>query len=154
MRWENHGRFGPIRASLRMKVTLGVIGSLLLVFSGIAFIQVTRHETAAISWENVLSMAGAVIASVLVVNLVLNWSVLKRLNALTTVVISFDGGRRHLRFPDNGVDEIGRLTEAFNDMGRHIETKEAENRVLSDDLSQQSMLRGQLLERLITAQED
>ena len=154
MRWENHGRFGSVRTSLRMKVTLGVVGSLSLIFSGIIFIQVARHETAAISWANLLSMGVVVIATVLAVNLVLSWFVLKRLNALTTVVISFGGGRRHLHFPDNGVDEIGRLTEAFNDMGRHIEAKEAENRVLSDDLSQQSIVRGQLLERLITTQED
>ncbi len=49
MRWERHGRFGPIRTSLRAKVTLGVLLPLLLVLGGITAVQVARHETAVLN---------------------------------------------------------------------------------------------------------
>ncbi|MCP4428572.1 MAG: hypothetical protein GY803_29150 [Chloroflexi bacterium] len=46
MRWERHGRFSPIRTSLRAKVTLGVLLPLLLILGGITAVQVAQHETA------------------------------------------------------------------------------------------------------------
>lgn len=300
MRWESHGRFGPIRTSLRAKVTLGVLLPLLLILGGITAVQVARHETIVLNsaalvaanaghvieealrreivantaashfdsaqdlldsitkngdfrvvyllntagvvlfapggvgvgtelsydkpdcdpchrleeeerpesvvvetedgqrvfrsmipmkntpdcagchqedeplamlmtdtpmtaleasltadfWEKLLWLASAVLISVMVVNVALNRLVLQRLQRLTLALTGFGHGRHDLRLPDNEPDEIGQLADAFNQMGQHVEAEEAENRALSEDLRQQSGLRGQLLARLITAQED
>jgi signal transduction histidine kinase len=105
-------------------------------------------------WENIVWLVIAVFGSVIVVNVVLNRLVLSRLKRLTEVLTGFGRGRHDLRFPDDAPDEIGQVAEAFNEMGRRVESEEAEKRLLSDDLRRQSTLRGQLLERLITAQED
>jgi len=296
MKWEGHGRFEPLRSSLRVKVTLAVLIPLLLIWGGITIIQVTRHQTAVLNsaaliaanaghvieellrheitethfdepleilnitgekdgfrvvylldmegnvlftpggdgsghnlsndepdclpchrlaeaerpesiviagdggqrvlrsmipvenspqcaechqeeqtlallitdtpmtaleatltadlWENIVWLAIAVFGSVIVVNVVLNRLVLSRLKRFTEVLTGFGRGRHDLRFPDDAPDEIGQVAEAFNEMGRRVESEEAEKRLLSDDLRRQSTLRGQLLERLITAQED
>ncbi len=300
MRWESHGRFGPIRASLRAKVTLGVLLPLLLILGGITAVQLWRHETAVLNsaalvaantgrvieealrheiiantaathfdnspsildtttenddfrvvylldtegnilfapggvgvgaqlsndepdcapchrlaeearpasivvetesgervfrsmiplkntpecaechegekplallmtdtpltalegtlaadfWENLLWLASAVLISVIVVNVALNRLVLARLQRLTQALTGFGHGRHDLRLPEDEPDEIGQLADAFNEMGRRVEAEEAENRLLSEDLRRQSALRGQLLARLITAQED
>ncbi|MCP4426389.1 MAG: HAMP domain-containing sensor histidine kinase [Chloroflexi bacterium] len=296
MRWERHGHFGPIRTSLRAKVTLGILLPLLLILGGITAVQVARHETAVLNsaalvaanagriieetlrreitavhfdnpqnlpdsivdsgdfrviylldrngvvlaapggigvgtqlsndepdcvpchrleetdrpesivietnggervfrsmipmantpdcaecheedaplaflmtdtpmtaleatlttdfWENLLWLASAVVISVIVVNVALNQLVLNRLSHLTQALTGFGHGRHDLRLPENDPDEIGQLANAFNEMGRHVEMEEAENLTLSEDLRRQSALRGQLLERLITAQED
>jgi signal transduction histidine kinase len=296
IKWEGHGRFEPIRSSLRVKVTLAVLIPLLLIWGGITAIQVTRHQTAVLNstgliaanaghvieevlrheidethfdeaqeiltitgenddfqvvylldiegnvlfapggdgagnhlsndepdcipchrleeaerpesivvtsdsgervlrsmipvenspqctvcheeeetlallitdtpmtaleatltadlWENIFWLASAVFGSVIVVNVVLNRFVLSRLKRLTGALTGFGRGRHDLRFPDDDPDEIGQLAEAFNEMGRRVESEEIENRALSLDLRRQSSLRGQLLERLITAQED
>ena len=105
-------------------------------------------------WENIFWLVIAVFSSVIVVNVVLNRLVLSRLRQLTETLTDFGRGRHDLRFPDDEPDEIGQMAEAFNEMGRRVESEEAENRALSLDLRRQSTLRGQLLERLITAQED
>ena len=296
MRWERHGRFDPIRTSLRAKVTLGVLLPLLLILGGMTAVQLWQHETAVLSsaaliaanagrviektlrrdivathfgsphtlprtiagsqefrvvyllnregvvlaspdglgigtqlsneapdcapchrleeaerpasivietedglrvfrsmtpmentpdcaqchaeneplallltdtpltaleatltadfWENLLWLASAVVISVLVVNVALNRLVLRRLKHLTQALTGFGHGRYDLRLSHNEPDEIGQLADAFNDMGHHVEAEEAVNRALSEDLRRQSALRGQLLERLITAQED
>ena len=105
-------------------------------------------------WGNLLWLASAVVISVLVVNVALNRLVLRRLKHLTQALTGFGHGRYDLRLSDNEPDEIGQLADAFNDMGQHVEAEKAENRAVSEDLRQQSTLRGQLLARLITAQED
>ncbi len=296
MRWERHGRFGPIRTSLRAKVTLGVLLPLLLILGGITAVQLVRHETAVLNsaaliaanagrvieetlrrdivathfddpqnlpdtiigggdfrvayllnregvilaapdglgigdqlandapdcapchrltdaarpesivieitdgervfrsmtpmentpdcatchvgdeplavlmtdtpltaletmlmadfWENMLWLVSAVVISVIVINVALNQLVVSRLNHLTQALTGFGHGRHDVRLPENEPDEIGQLADAFNEMGRHVEAEEAENQALSEDLRRQSALRGQLLTRLITAQED
>jgi signal transduction histidine kinase len=105
-------------------------------------------------WENIFWLACAVFGSVIVVNVVLNRLVLDRLKRLTGALTDFGRGRHDLRFPEVEPDEIGQMAEAFNEMGRRVESEESENRALSLDLRRQSSLRGQLLERLTTAQED
>ena len=63
-------------------------------------------------------------------------------------------GRHDLRLSDESGDEIGQLVDTFNEMGGRVEAEEAANRALTQDLGRQSALRGQLLQRLITVQED
>ncbi len=57
MRWERHGRFSPIRTSLRAKVTLGVLLPLLLVLGGITAVQVARHETAVLNSARAMQLS-------------------------------------------------------------------------------------------------
>ncbi|MFQ5398838.1 MAG: ATP-binding protein [Anaerolineae bacterium] len=125
--------------------------ALLLTDTPMAALEATL---AADFWENLFWLASAVIVSVIVVNVAINQLVLSRLKRLTHALTGFGRGRHDLRLSDSGSDEIGQLADAFNEMGWRVEMEEAENRALSEDLRQQSTLRGQLLERLITAQED
>jgi signal transduction histidine kinase len=105
-------------------------------------------------WENLLWLASAVVVTVIVVNLALNQLVLKRIKLLGKALAGFGRGRHNVRLTAGEPDEIGQLVDVFNEMGQRVEAEEAENRALSEDLARQNALRGQLLERLITAQED
>ncbi|MFQ5435027.1 MAG: ATP-binding protein [Anaerolineae bacterium] len=105
-------------------------------------------------WENLIWLASAVLVTVIVVNLALNQLVLKRIKLLGQALAGFGRGRHDVRLAAGDPDEIGQLVDVFNEMGQQVEAEEAENRTLSEDLHRQSALRGQLLERLITAQED
>jgi signal transduction histidine kinase len=80
--------------------------------------------------------------------------VLKRIKLLGKALAGFGRGRHNVRLTAGEPDEIGQLVDVFNEMGQRVEAEEAENRALSEDLARQNALRGQLLERLITAQED
>lgn len=104
--------------------------------------------------ENLLWWVGTIIVTVLVVNLAMSRIVIQRLQRLAQALGGFGQDRLDLRLPSEDPDEIGQLTEAFNTMGQRIETEVAENRALSDHLYNQSKQRGELLNHLITAQED
>ena len=105
-------------------------------------------------WENLAWLAAMVVIAVVVVNLALRRMVLARIQTLTDALAGFGRGRHNLRLPVDEPDEIGQLAEAFNEMGQQVAQEEAANQALSEHLQQQSALRGELLSRLITAQED
>ncbi|MFQ5419402.1 MAG: ATP-binding protein [Anaerolineae bacterium] len=105
-------------------------------------------------WENLVWLGSAVLVTVIVVNLAMNQLVLKRIKLLGQALAGFGRGRHDLRLSSGDPDEIGQLADVFNEMGQRVELEESENRALSEDLRRQSALRGQLLDRLITAQED
>lgn len=104
--------------------------------------------------EDILWWVGAILVTVLVVNLALSRIVLRRLESLAQALSSF--GHEHLDLPIaiGDPDEIGQLVIAFNQMGERIEAKAADNRTLSEHLRRQNTIRGELLKHLITAQED
>lgn len=103
--------------------------------------------------ESLLWSAATIFITILVVKLVLDRLVLRRLLILTQSVASF-GRDRKLPLPlDNELDEIGRLTTAFRDMACRIEKRRQENQFLSERLRTQSSQRGELLNRVIQAQE-
>jgi two-component system sensor histidine kinase UhpB len=104
--------------------------------------------------ENLLWWVATVVVTVLVVNIGTNRFVLRRLERLTSAIADWGTGRRATPISDDEPDEIGQLTSALNTMVRQVETRESENRALSESLRQQSVRRGELLRRLITAQED
>jgi signal transduction histidine kinase len=56
--------------------------------------------------------------------------------------------------PESPPDEIGRLSSAFNEMTRRINRRDQENTVLSAALERRVAERGQLLKKVINAQED
>ncbi len=89
-----------------------------------------------------------------VVGLVFNRFVLLRLNALSKQMAIVGEGQQVSRLPDRPRDEIGRIAAAFNKMAAQVEEREAVNKALSKSLRRQSEQRGQLLTRLITAQEN
>ena len=97
---------------------------------------------------------GAILVTILIVNLVLNRFVLERLQKLAQAISDFGRGRP-LKLPaDDYPDEIGRLTIAFKNMAHRIEKRRQENQILSERLRRQSARRGELLNRVIQAQED
>ena len=104
--------------------------------------------------ENLLWWAGTILTTVIVVNLAMSSLVIRRLEAVAQALARFGRGQLGLRLPANNPDEIGQLGTAFNDMGQRIQSEEAENRALSEDLRREAAHRYELLKRLIAAQED
>ncbi len=104
--------------------------------------------------ENLLWWAGTILVTVLVVNLVISRLVLRRLERLSAAIAGFGRGITLPIQADTAADEIGELTSSFAVMAQRIEERRRENRALSERLHRQSAQRGQLLKRLITAQED
>lgn len=104
--------------------------------------------------EDLLWGVGTILIATIVVNLAMSRIVLRRLESLVQALSSYGRERLDLRLPVGDPDEIGQLVIAFNEMGQRIENEADEIRALSDDLRRQSMLRGELLKHLITAQED
>ena len=103
---------------------------------------------------NALWRLGAILATIVVVNVVLRFLVLKRLGGLNSAIAGLGKGRLPPPLPEAEPDAIGHLAAAFNLMARRVATREAENRDLAASLNLQSNQRGELLKQLITAQED
>ena len=104
--------------------------------------------------ESLLWWAGTILVTVLVVNLAIHRLVLQRLARFTGKITGFAQGRLPPPLPVDETDEIGQLAGAFNAMAVQVDKRSAEIRSLSDHLQRQSAQRGELLKRLITAQED
>lgn len=104
--------------------------------------------------ESVLWWIGTIVVVILVVYLVIGRLVLQRLEKLALAIAGFGQGVLPSRPTDNANDEIGQLSSAFHAMAGQVEARREENQVLSENLQRQSTQRGELLKRLITAQED
>jgi signal transduction histidine kinase len=91
--------------------------------------------------------------TILVVNLVLSRFVLSRLEHLAVDIRRFGQNQGSPLSNDDHPDEIGQLSAAFHTMASHVQARSDENLRLSDSLREQNSLRGELLQRLITAQE-
>lgn len=105
-------------------------------------------------YESLLWLITNIIVTVGVVNFALNQFVIKRVTILAQALVGFGRGKHNLRLDVDVPDEIGQLSDAFNEMGQRVEAEEAENKALSEHLAQQNKLRGQLFKQLLTAQED
>ena len=97
--------------------------------------------------------SGALILTLGVIGLVFHRFVLERLNAIGSQIRIVGAGYLVSPLPDRPRDEIGRIAAAFNDMVLRLEKREADNARLSESLRLQNEQRGQLLNRLISAQE-
>ncbi len=104
--------------------------------------------------ENIIWWVSAILITVVVVNLAMSKIVINRLQRLAQALAGFGQDQLSLRLPADDPDEIGQLSEAFNQMSQRIEDEVAENRALSAHLYTQSEQRGELLKYLISAQED
>ena len=105
-------------------------------------------------WQHFLWWIAAIIVSVIVANLVLDRFVLHRLQGITAAIRDLGLGQQSSPLPETHNDEVGQVSLAFNEMARQIEKRNTENEHLSEDLQRQITERGELLRRLITAQED
>jgi signal transduction histidine kinase len=105
-------------------------------------------------YESILWWAGTILVVGLVVNLAISKLVLRPLDSLSNAIIRFGQGDLPSPVPENDTDEIGRLASGFNAMAHQVEARRSENQRLSENLQAQSSQRGELLKRLITAQED
>lgn len=104
--------------------------------------------------ENLLWWVGTILVTIIVVNLAMSNIVINRLQRLAQALAGFGQDQLSIRLPVDDPDEIGQLSEAFNNMSQRIEDEVDENRALSDHLYMQNKQRGELLKHLITAQED
>jgi signal transduction histidine kinase len=104
--------------------------------------------------ENVLWWVGTIFVTVIVVNLVLNRFVFLRLEGLAAAIARLGQGKPSLLPSETQSDELGQVSIAFNAMAQQVKERDEENRALSDDLRRQHAQRGELLRRLITAQEN
>ncbi|HSF82105.1 MAG TPA: ATP-binding protein [Anaerolineales bacterium] len=104
--------------------------------------------------ENLLWMVATILVTVLVADLAINRFVLRRLKGLASAITDLGHGQSPPELPENQQDEIGQLARKFNEMAHGLATRETENRELSENIQRQSTQRGELLKRLITAQED
>jgi len=104
--------------------------------------------------QNLLLWISFIAIATLAVYIVVNRFVLRRLGQLVSAIGGMSRGKPPAPLPEGPADEIGQLVRAFNRMTQQVEARNQQNRELSEQLQQQSMQRGRLLRRLITAQED
>ena len=97
--------------------------------------------------EDLYWWVGMILLTAFIVNFSMNSLVIKRLEKLAQALQGFGQGHHNIRLESESSDEIGQLGKSFNEMSQRIESEEIENQKLSDQ-------RGELLKRLITAQED
>ena len=107
----------------------------------------------------VIWWSAAVFASALIVNIVVDRFVLKRLETLSMAIKELGLGQVSSPLLEKSAsrinrDEIDQVHFAFNEMAQKIFARETENQQLTGDINRQSRERGELLKRLITAQED
>ena len=95
-----------------------------------------------------------ILVVVLVVNFGMNRFVLRPVENLVAAMQGFGQGKLTQPVDEGGSDEIGKLAQAFNAMSIQVEKRSAENQALSENLQRQTSQRGELLKRLMTAQED
>jgi signal transduction histidine kinase len=103
---------------------------------------------------NFLWWIAAILVTVIVANLVVERFVLRRLHGITNAIRDLGLGQQSSPLPENHDDEVSQVSLAFNEMARQVEKRNTENQHLSEDLQRQNTERGELLRRLITAQED
>jgi two-component system sensor histidine kinase UhpB len=99
-------------------------------------------------------LVGTVIITAGLAYWAINRWVLRRLSGLAEAMEDVGHGGFHGDMPELPDDEIGRLSAAFNQMADQVETRDDENRALSERLRERAEEKGQLLERLIAAQEE
>jgi signal transduction histidine kinase len=113
---------------------------------------------------NILWSAAAILTTILVVNALMSRMVVTRLERLVEAIKQFSRGDLSQRVHLQSSDEIGELAASFNRMAEGLgEKAQLEARVrehsqvlerLNEELRRKEMVRGQLFEKLITAQEE
>lgn len=101
-------------------------------------------------------LKGVIIVGIVVVIVYfsLDRFVLRGIKKLVSAMSDFAEGRKPAQQNSLSNDEIGKLAVAFDNMANEVEARYKENLELTEKLNQQSAIRGHLLSRLITSQED
>lgn len=113
---------------------------------------------------NILWSGTAILATILAVNMLMSRMVVTRVEELADAIKRFSHGDLRQRVPIESGDEVDDLAASFNRMAESLgekamleqqvveRTEELER--LNEELHRKEMLRGQLLTKLITAQEE
>jgi signal transduction histidine kinase len=105
--------------------------------------------------RNVLWSALAILATIVSVNTLMSRMVVTRLERLVGAIRGFPGGELSWRMPRiSRGDEIGDLAESFDRMAQQVIAHTRELERLNAELQRKDALRGQLLAKLITVQEE
>jgi signal transduction histidine kinase len=104
--------------------------------------------------DNFLWSIAAILITIVTINLMMSQLVVTQVERFVEVIKLFSRGDLGQRVTISGGDEIGALADAFNRMAAGLQTKERENQQLVNELQRKEAMRGQLLEKLITAQEE
>jgi signal transduction histidine kinase len=104
--------------------------------------------------ENLLWGLSIILITAILANLVMKGLVIDRLQMVANAVTDFGSGKRNLHLRIHSLDEIGQLEVDFNEMGQRIQAEENANLTLSENLRRRTVQQQELLNRLITAQED
>jgi len=117
-------------------------------------IQPVEAALAADLRDDLIWWIGTTLVVVFLVNVATNQLVLSRLHDMAQALSRFGIERTPPRLSEEPNDEIGRLSMAFNAMVDRVGQRENENRTLWGSLKNRAEERGELLRRLITAQEE
>ncbi len=137
-------------------------------FNGVLITDVSMQavdESLAVDLRsNVLWSAAAILATILAVNALMSRMVVTKLERLVEAIKQFARGDLSQRVRVQGDDEIGELAVSFNRMAEGLgEKAQLEQKVLertqelerlNEELRRKETLRGQLMVKLITAQEE
>ena len=104
--------------------------------------------------NNLIWSLGTTLVIVLLVSLAIQHWVVKRIDDVGLAIEGFDRNSPLAPLPETPADEIGRLSRTFNEMTGRIRLQDRENEALSASLRQRVKERGDLLRRLIHAQEE
>ena len=96
----------------------------------------------------------AIVVSIIMVNIALDRLVLRRVETLSSAIHKLGLGQPSSLITENQGDEIGQVSQAFNEMSNKVEAREHEIILLSEGLHQQNIERRELLKRAVTAQEE
>lgn len=113
---------------------------------------------------NILWSSSAILTAILAVNALMSRMVVTRLERFVEAIKQFSQGDLSQRVHLQSSDEIGELAASFNRMAEGLSEKaqleeqvrqhSQELEVLNEELRHKEMVRGQLLNKLITTQED
>ncbi|MBI4786835.1 MAG: HAMP domain-containing protein [Chloroflexi bacterium] len=101
---------------------------------------------------NIVWSAAAILATILAVNALMSRMVVTKLERLVEAIKQFSRG--NLSNPIQSSDEIGELAESFNRMAAQVLEHTRELERLNEELRRKETLRGHLMSKLITAQEE
>ena len=116
--------------------------------------QAVDDSLAADLRTNILWSAVAIFATILVVNTLMSRMVVTKVERMVAAVKQFSRGDLSQRVRMSGNDEIGELASSFNRMAEGLDERTQELERLNEELRRKETLRGQLLVKLITAQEE
>ncbi len=104
--------------------------------------------------ESLLLSAAAIATTILVVNVMMSRVVISRLQRFLETIRLFGRGDLTQRAMLIGGDEISQIADSFNRMADGLQEKDQENVRLYQELQRKEALRGHLLSKLISAQEE